>query len=66
MTFEAQLVPGSDRYRVRSAEENERAFSRAARHSRNVALLRKVLPVVAVLEHEAPRAAEGEVLREQS
>ena len=49
MTFEAQLVPGSDRYRVRSAEENERAFSRAALHSRNVAILRKVLPVVAVL-----------------
>ena len=49
MTFEAQLVPGSDRYRVRSAEEHERAFSRAAQHSRNVAILRKVLPVVAVL-----------------
>jgi lipopolysaccharide export system protein LptC len=49
VTFEAQLVPGSDRYRVRSAEEHERAFSRAERHSRNVAILRKVLPVVAVL-----------------
>ena len=42
MTFEAQLVPGSQRYRVRTAEENERAFSRAARHSRAVAILRKV------------------------
>ena len=49
MTFEAQLVPGSDLYRVRSAEEHERAFSRAAQHSRNVAILRKVLPVVALL-----------------
>jgi lipopolysaccharide export system protein LptC len=49
VTFEAQLVPGSDRYRVRSAEEHERAFLSAARHSRNVAILRKVLPVMAVL-----------------
>jgi len=49
VTFEAQLVPGDRRYRVRSAEEHERAFSRAERHSRNVAILRKVLPVVAVL-----------------
>ena len=49
MTFEAQLVPGSQRYRVRTAEENERAFSRAARHSRAVAILRKSLPVIAVL-----------------
>jgi hypothetical protein len=49
VTFEAQLVPGSDRYRVRSAEEHDRAFSSAARHSRNVAVLRKALPIVAVL-----------------
>jgi lipopolysaccharide export system protein LptC len=49
VTFEAQLVPGSRRYRVRSAEEHERAFSRAAQHSRIVAILRKALPVVAVL-----------------
>ena len=49
MTFEAQLVPGSDRYRVRTAEENERAFFRATQHSRVVAILRKALPVVAVI-----------------
>jgi lipopolysaccharide export system protein LptC len=49
VTFEAQLVPGSRRYRVRSAEEHERAFLRATRHSRIVAILRKVLPVVGVL-----------------
>ena len=49
MTFEAQLVPGSERYRVRTAEEHEQAFRSAERHSRNVAVLRKVLPVVAVL-----------------
>ena len=49
MTFEAQLVPGNHRYRVRTAEEHERAFRRAARHSRVVAILRKALPVLAVL-----------------
>jgi lipopolysaccharide export system protein LptC len=49
VTFEAQLVPGSDRYRVRSAEEHEQAFSRAAQHSRIVAILRKALPVIAVV-----------------
>lgn len=49
MTFEAQLVPAGRRYRVRTAEEHERAFLRAARHSRTVAILRKVFPVVAVV-----------------
>ena len=49
MTFEAQLVPGDRRYRVRSAEEHEQAFSRAAQHSRIVAILRKTLPVMAVV-----------------
>lgn len=49
MTFEAQLVPGGRRYRVRSAEENERAFLRAAQHSRVVAILRKGLPVLALV-----------------
>ena len=48
MTFESQLVPGGQRYRVRTAEEHEQAFSRAAQHSRVVAILRK-LPVIAVL-----------------
>ena len=49
MTFEAQLVPAGHRYRVRTAEEHERAFQRAARHSRIVAVLRKIFPVLAVL-----------------
>jgi lipopolysaccharide export system protein LptC len=49
VTFEAQLVPGGRRHRVRSAEEHEQAFSRAAQHSRLVAILRKTLPVVGVL-----------------
>jgi len=40
VAFEAQLVPDSRRYRVRTAEENERAFSRATRHSRVVSILR--------------------------
>jgi lipopolysaccharide export system protein LptC len=34
---------------VRSAEEHEQAFSRAAQHSRIVAILRKTLPVMAVV-----------------
>jgi lipopolysaccharide export system protein LptC len=49
VAFEAQLVPDSRRYRVRTAEENERAFSRAVRHSRVVGILRKSLPAIAVL-----------------
>jgi lipopolysaccharide export system protein LptC len=49
VTFEAQLVPAGRRYRVRTAEENERAFLRASRHSRVVAILRTVFPVVALL-----------------
>jgi len=49
VTFEAQLVPGNRRYRVRSAEEDERAFRAAALHSRLVRILRKALPILAVL-----------------
>ena len=49
MTIEANLVPGGRRYRVRSAEERERAFQSRERHSRVVGILRKVLPVLAVL-----------------
>jgi lipopolysaccharide export system protein LptC len=49
VTFEAQLVPGNRRYRVRSAEEHEQAFQRARQHSRIVAVLRKSLPVIAAL-----------------
>jgi lipopolysaccharide export system protein LptC len=49
MAFEANLVPAGQRYRVRTAEERERAFLSAARHSRVVRVLRKSLPVVAVL-----------------
>jgi len=49
MSSEANLVPSSRRYRVRTAEERERAFRSAKRHSRVVGILRKVLPVLAVL-----------------
>ena len=49
MTFEAQLVPAGRGYRVRTAEENERAFRRASQHSRVVAILRKVFPILALL-----------------
>ena len=42
------LVPGGRRYRVRTAEERVRAFAKAERHSRVVAILRKALPVIAV------------------
>ena len=37
------------RYRVRSEDERARAFRSAERHSRHVALLRKGLPVLAVV-----------------
>jgi lipopolysaccharide export system protein LptC len=49
MTIEANVVPGSQRYRMRTAEERVRAFQSAARHSRIVAILRKVLPIFAVV-----------------
>ena len=48
MTIEANIVPGGRRYRVRTAEERVRAFAKAERHSRVVAVLRKALPVIAV------------------
>jgi lipopolysaccharide export system protein LptC len=59
LTLEAQLVPGGRRYRVRSAEENERAFRSAAQHSRVVGKLRKFLPVVAVLMFSAYFISSG-------
>ncbi|MGV1014427.1 MAG: LPS export ABC transporter periplasmic protein LptC [Methyloceanibacter sp.] len=49
MAFEANLVPGGERYRARLASERDLAFERAARHTRLVGILRKVLPVVAVV-----------------
>jgi lipopolysaccharide export system protein LptC len=49
VAFEAQLVPAGRRYRVRTAEEHERAFRSASRHSRMVVIMRKVFPVVALL-----------------
>jgi len=49
MTIEANIVPGSQRYRIRTAEERVRAFTKAERHSRVVRVLRKVLPVAALL-----------------
>ncbi len=49
MTFEAQFAPGAHRVRVRTAEENERAFLSATNHSRLVAILRKGLPILAAV-----------------
>jgi lipopolysaccharide export system protein LptC len=49
VTFEAQFAPGAHRVRVRTAEENERAFLSATSHSRLVAILRKALPALAVV-----------------
>jgi lipopolysaccharide export system protein LptC len=49
MTVETGVVPGRQNYRVRSHAERERAFQSAARHSRQVDILRKVLPVLAVV-----------------
>jgi lipopolysaccharide export system protein LptC len=49
MASEANIVPSGRRYRVRTAEERERAFRSAERHTRVVGILRKVLPVLAVL-----------------
>jgi len=49
MAIEAKIVPGSQRYRIRTAEERVRAFTKAERHSRFVRILRKALPVIAVV-----------------
>jgi lipopolysaccharide export system protein LptC len=48
MTVEATLTAGQ-RYRVRTAAENERAFRSGERHSRHVAILRKGLPALALV-----------------
>ncbi|MGZ5916869.1 MAG: LPS export ABC transporter periplasmic protein LptC [Methyloceanibacter sp.] len=49
MMAETGVVPGRQNYRVRSHAERERAFQSAARHSRQVDILRKALPVLAVV-----------------
>jgi lipopolysaccharide export system protein LptC len=49
MTVDANVLSGGERYRIRTPEERARAFRSAARHSRLVALLRKGLPLFAVL-----------------
>ncbi len=49
MTVEANLATAGQRYRVRTKAEGERAFRTAESHSRQVAILRKVLPVLAVV-----------------
>ncbi len=49
MTLEANLVPAGRRYRIRSAEERARAFASAKRHTAFVRILRKALPVFAML-----------------
>lgn len=49
MTIEATLSSAGQSYRVRTVADGERAFRRAERHSRHVAILRKVLPVLALV-----------------
>ncbi len=49
MTVEANVATAGQRYRVRTKTENERAFRVALRHSKQVVILRKVLPVLAVV-----------------
>jgi lipopolysaccharide export system protein LptC len=49
MALEANLVPAGRRYRVRTPDERERAFLSAERHSRLVRILRRGLPVFAVV-----------------
>ncbi len=49
MTFEANVAHSGARYRVRTQAERERAFATAARHSRVVHILRRALPVIAVV-----------------
>jgi len=49
MASEANPADARSPHRVRTAEERERAFRSAKRHSRAVFVLRKILPVVSVL-----------------
>jgi lipopolysaccharide export system protein LptC len=49
MAYEANLVGEGRHHTVRSAAERERAFLSAERHSRIVHILRRALPVVAIL-----------------
>jgi lipopolysaccharide export system protein LptC len=49
MTFEANLVPGGRHTGLRLSTERERAFALAAKHTRLVGILRKTLPVLAVV-----------------
>lgn len=49
MAYEANLIGKGRHHRVRTPAEREKAFRSAARHSRVVRILRRTLPVVAVL-----------------
>ena len=49
MTFEANLVPAGRHHQARSAAERARAFDAAAKHTKIVHVLRKTLPVLAVV-----------------
>ena len=49
MAYEANLVGEGRHHTVRSVDERERAFLSAERHSRIVHILRRALPVVAIL-----------------
>lgn len=49
MAIGANIASGGQRYVMRTAEQRARAFLSAERHTRLVAFLRKVLPILAVL-----------------
>lgn len=49
MAADANVVAGGRRYRIRTTEERMRAFERAQRHTKLVNVLRKALPLFAVL-----------------
>ena len=49
MAVEANVVPSGRRYPIRTANERRRAFESANRHTRIVSVLRKGLPVFALL-----------------
>src|SRR5680860_710652 len=49
MAYEANLAGAGRHHTVRTPAERERAFVKAERHSRQVRILRRILPVVALL-----------------
>ena len=49
MAFGADLVSAGHHHRARTAQERARAFQSAARHSRMVRILRRALPIIAIV-----------------